>query len=216
MLQELRYTLLSDGVSDQALLPLLTWLLRQQQVNCPIQPEWADLRWLRHPPKTLANRIRTSLDLFPCDLLFVHRDAESGPREKRVTEINTALAELKQATVSAVVCVVPVRMQEAWLLFDEPALRRAAGNPSGKQRLTLPPLGKLESLPDPKSLLHELLREASGLQGRRRKQFPASTNARRVAEFTQDFAPLRALPAFSALETDVAAIVEQYFAELKG
>lgn len=215
MPQELRYTLLSDGASDHALLPLLTWLLRQQRVNCPIQPEWADLRWLRQPPRALADRIRTSLDLFPCDLLFVHRDAENGPREKRVTEIIAALAELEQATVPAVVCVVPVRMQEAWLLFDEPALRRAAGNPSGKQRLTLPPLSKLEALPDPKLILHELLREASGLQGRRRKQFPASTNARRVAEFSETFAPLRALPAFRALETDVGIIVDHHFPQLK-
>lgn len=215
MLHELRYTLLSDGVSDQALLPLLTWLLRQRQVNCPIQAEWADLRWLPRPPKLLAERIRRSLDLYPCELLFVHRDAEKEPRAKRVAEIVAAMAELENGTVPAAVCVVPVRMQEAWLLFDEPALRRAAGNPRGKHDLALPPVGKLEALPDPKLILHELLREASGLQGRRRKQFPASTNARRVAEFSETFAPLRALPAFRALETDVAAIVDRHFSQLK-
>lgn len=32
-MNELRYTLLSDGPSDRALLPILTWLLRQNGVT---------------------------------------------------------------------------------------------------------------------------------------------------------------------------------------
>lgn len=76
---ELRYTLLSDGSSDEVLLPILTWLLRTNGVQCAIQPAWADLRRLRQPPSKLSGRIKTSIDLFPCDLLFVHRDTESAP-----------------------------------------------------------------------------------------------------------------------------------------
>ena len=49
----LRYTLLSDGSSDQALMPILTWLLREQGVYGAIQPEWADLRRLPRPPSAL-------------------------------------------------------------------------------------------------------------------------------------------------------------------
>jgi hypothetical protein len=41
-MRELRYTLVSDGASDQVLLPILTWLLRANGVRCAIQPEWAD------------------------------------------------------------------------------------------------------------------------------------------------------------------------------
>ena len=87
-MRELRYTLTTDGSSDAALLPILTWLLRTNGVSCAIQPEWADSRQSRQPNKRkLVNRIRWSLDLYPCDLLFVHRDAEREPRTKRVDEI---------------------------------------------------------------------------------------------------------------------------------
>jgi hypothetical protein len=39
-----------------------------------------------------------------------------------------------------VVCVVPVRMMEAWLLIDEMAIRRVAGNPNGRIPIELPVL----------------------------------------------------------------------------
>jgi hypothetical protein len=94
-------------------------------------------------------------------------------------------------------------MTEAWLLFDEAALRRAAGNPNGTQPLAFPKAAKLEELPDPKRDLHELLREASGLSGRRRRRLPVRVYAKRVAEFIENFAPLRSLSAFSALESDI-------------
>jgi hypothetical protein len=99
-------------------------------------------------------------------------------------------------------------MQEAWLLFDEKAIRNAAGNPNGRTPLNLPVVTELEQLPDPKNDLYELLREASGLHGRRRKRFAVNIAARRVAEFIDDFTPLRTLPAFKALEAEVETIVK--------
>jgi hypothetical protein len=207
--KELRYTLLSDGSSDQTLLPVLTWLLRAQRVSCAIQSQWADLRRLPKPPQTLADKIHWSIELYPCDLLFVHRDAEKFPHQVRVAEIQEALTEAKShlATRPAI-CVVPVRMTEAWLLFDETALRHAAGNPQGWQTLDLPALRQIEQEPDPKSRLNELLREASGLSGRRRRQLNVSLCTRRLAEFISDFATLRALPAFNALEADVQQVIK--------
>ena len=150
-MKELCYTLLSDGSSDKALMPILTWLLRAHQVECAIQSNWADLRRLPKPPKKLLPRIINSLELYPCDLLFIHRDAEREPREKRITEILEVLEEAvkKSVLVPPHICVIPVRMQEAWLLFDEAALRKAAGNPRGRQPLQLPDIRKLEQLPDP-------------------------------------------------------------------
>ncbi len=113
-MKELRYTLLSDGSSDKALLPMLIWLLREHHVDCAIQSNWADLRRLPKPPKTLSARIISSLDLYPCDLLFVHRDAEREPCGFRVAEIREAVEKaLKSVPVPPYVCVVPVRMQEA-------------------------------------------------------------------------------------------------------
>jgi len=182
-----------------------------QGVRCAIQPQWADLRQLHRTRKwELADRIRWSLDLYPCEFLFVHRDAEREPREKRVDEINQALEKVDTSQpVPPAVCVVPVHMQEAWLLFDEAAIRHAAGNRSGRQALNLPPIKRLEDLPDPKAELYERLKQASGLSGRRLKRFPVHKRARRVAELVDDFSPLRALSAFNALESDVAETIER-------
>ena len=86
-----------------------------------------------------------------------------------------------------VVCVVPVRMQEAWLLIDEAALRRAAGNPNGTQPLAMPDVQRLEELTDPKQLISELLRQASELQGRRLERFNWRSSVHRVAEMISRF-----------------------------
>ncbi len=212
-MRTLRYTLVTNGSSDTVLLPILTWLLLEQGVSRPIEPTWADLRLLRSSKghRDLADRIRLSVDLYPGDLLFIHRDAEREPREKRVAEIKEAVeAVAAERDLPPHVCVVPVRMQEAWLLFDEAAIRHAAGNRSGRQPVNLPPLRQIERLPDPKSILHAALRQASGLHGRRLKRFPVRQRARRVAELVDDFSPLRALSAFNALESDLAAVLRRY------
>ena len=207
-MKELRYTLLSDGSSDKALLPLLTWLLQEHLVECAIQSAWADLRRLPKPPTKLLPRIINSLELYPCDLLFVHRDAERETREKRVAEIQAAMKQAGESAFVPAVCVVPVRMQEAWLLFDEIAIRKASGNPNGKQLLQLPAINRIELLPDPKNILHDLLRQASGLTGRRLKDFPVRERAQRVAELIDNFSPLRALPAFIALEAEIETVAQ--------
>lgn len=155
----MRFTLLSDGSSDRALIPILAWLLRRHTEEL-FEPQWADLRGLPKPPKILAERIATALDLYPCDLLFIHRDAEREPHASRVAEIRAALAE--NSGLPAAICVVPVRMQEAWLLFDETALRKAAGRPTGQHPLGLPKLSEIEQEADPKQRLHTLLRAAGG------------------------------------------------------
>lgn len=189
-------------------MPLLTWLLRQQLGNeWAIQTTWADLTRLPRRPSGLTGRVRAALDLYPCDLLFVHRDAERDPLEKRLEEIATACAPLGDDVT--VVRVVPVRMQEAWLLFNEPAIRRAAGNPNGREPLTMPPLKRLADLPDPKETLYQLLRDASGLKGRRLKRFSTQASAPRVADFIDDFTLLRGLKAFAALEEELSRVIRQ-------
>jgi hypothetical protein len=210
-MSEIRYTLVSDGSSDRVLLPILTWLVRQHTSDCPIQPEWADLRGLRQPITTLAEKIRWSLFLYPCDIIFIHRDAERQPREDRVTEIEEATRIAAQFTsCPPLVCVVPVRMQEAWLLFDEAAVRRAAGNPHGHERLGLPLLADIENLPNPKRVLHDTLRIASGLHGRRRRSLPVHLYVHRVADLIEDYSPLRSLSAFHALESDVQHLLSSW------
>lgn len=207
-MKELSYTLLTDGSSDKVLLPILTWLLQEYLSDRAIQSEWANVRGLPKLPKklSLSERIEIAIEYYPCDLLFVHRDAEREPRENRVAEIQQAV---KEAGASVpVVCVVPVRMTEAWLLFDEVAIRTAADNPNSKRSLQLPHRARVENEPDPKELLYTLLREASELGGKRRKKFKVNDRVHRVAELTDDFSPLRQLSAFQALEADIQQIIQ--------
>jgi len=212
MMHQLRYTLLSDGSSDASLLPILTWLLRSNGVAIPIQPEWADLGRLRLPEKpSLSDKISRSLGHYPCDLLFVHRDAETEARIKRVQEIESAFVAI-ESPGQPVVCVVPVRMMEAWLLFDEAAIKWAAQNRNYREALDLPPINRLEDISNPKELLHSLLRKASGLSNRRLRRFSVHTSVRRLAEYLSDFSdfsPLRQLSAFQALESDIQSLIAQ-------
>lgn len=206
-MSDLRFTLTGDGPSDEVLLRPLRWLLRQHvRDDIAIQPQWADLRSLREKPRGLAERVRSALDFYPCDLLFVHRDAEKDVPSVRRAEIERALADVSSPAPS--VCVIPVRMTEAWLLFDEQAVRLAAGNPNGRQPLDLPHRDP-ERLPDPKSVLRRLLQDASGLSTRRLRGLNTSHAVRRVAEYIEDFSPLRGLPAFRTLECDLLAVLDR-------
>lgn len=201
---EIRYTLLADGTSDRSLMPHLTWLLQQRLPDYAVQPTMAELWRMPKPPKSLGDRIEQTLILFPCDLLFVHRDAEREPRTARVDEIRGALSDIKQiSSVPPAICVVPVRMQEAWLLFNEEAIRRAAGNPNGRMPLSLPSVASVEDRPDPKLELYELLRTASGLGIHRRQRFSRQEAAQRVSEYIDDFSALRSVPAFRELEVEI-------------
>lgn len=209
-MSELRFTLVSDGKTDRALIPHLTWLLRTHGVEQAIQSEWADLWRLPVKPQGLAEKIIKSLELYPCDLLFVHRDAEREPFESRIAEIQNAVEETRQIrVVPPIVHVVPVRMHEAWLLFDEAAIRRAAGNPNGRQQLNLPSPNRIESLADPKGTLYDSLRRASGLSGRRLAHLPVRIFATQVSAYIEDFSLLRALPSFNSLEAEIEQVISQ-------
>jgi len=94
-------------------------------------------------------------------------------------------------------------MLEAWFLSNEGAIREAAGNPNGAHALDLPQMTRIESMPDPKGVLHEVLREASGLSGRRRRGFNVGPAIHRIAQISDGFSHLRTLPAFDQLERDV-------------
>ncbi|GAB4206555.1 MAG: hypothetical protein OHK0022_33710 [Roseiflexaceae bacterium] len=117
-----------------------------------------------------------------------------------------ALKKVKTSPLPATVCVIPVRMHEAWLLFDEVAIRAAAGNPNGRQPFQLPRLAEVERMPDPKERLNQLLKTASGLHGRRLQNW-AQVPTWRIADLIDDFAPLRALPAFQAFEEELRSVV---------
>jgi hypothetical protein len=203
-MSSIRYALLSDGSSDRMLMPVLNWLLRSHCPKYALEPQWADLGRLPQPPKKLPERIRKTLELYDLDLLFIHRDAEKHSFESRHREIETALIGL---TSPLAICVIPVRMQEAWLLFDERAIRRAAGNPKGRMALQLPPMGSLEYLANPKAFLYALICEASGRSGTRLKKLKPQKSAHLISELIDDFTPLNQLSAFRALEQELSGVV---------
>ena len=159
---------------------------------------WADLRGFRENPQDLAEKLAFAVREYPCRLLFVHRDAERQDPHRRYEEIGRAANN----TACSHVCVVPVRMQEAWLLHNEAALREAAARPSGTDDLVLPPSHRWERLPDPKRVLHDALRAANGATGGRAKNFRPGRAAHRLANLITDWGALRNLAAFNRLEAD--------------
>ncbi|HBL26047.1 MAG TPA: hypothetical protein DD490_04345 [Acidobacteria bacterium] len=163
------------------------------------------------PGAGLRERLEKAVRHHPCDVLFVHRDAEKEPKERRLKEIRAAAGT---AGFPPFVPVVPVRMTEAWLLIDETAIRQAAGNPNGEAALPLPKVARLESVADPKGVLRTCLIEASEKTGRRLQQFERDLPERiqRVAELISDFSPLRQLPAFQDFEQEARRVVTNLLA----
>jgi hypothetical protein len=151
------------------------------------------------PPtcKTLRQRIEAAIDLYPCDLLIIHRDAEKQEAARRL-EINNAIATLGQTYLVA----MPIRMTEAWLLCHEQAIRNAAGNPNGKVKLKIPPPDKRESC-DAKEILFTALRDASELGLKRAQKIKPEQLRHRVAELLTDFSGLRQLVSFQHFERQV-------------
>lgn len=132
-------------------------------------------------------------------LVFVHRDSENVTLKERLREFDVV-------TRQDVVPVVPVRMSEAWILFNGTAIAKAAGSSSAEvpvQRVT-----ELERIPDPKTRLDKLLVEAAGRPtGRHGKVFRRSIVERRVsvAGYIADYRPLESVPAFARFQETLAA-----------
>lgn len=197
----IRHTLVSDGPTDANLIPIIDWTLKQAAGVQLSEGVRADFWRLLEKPKNATDRVIKAVEIFPCDILFIHRDAERDLPEVRFDEIRHAF---DQANIQLpAVAVVPVRMLEAWLCFNEDAIRRAAGNPNGQTPLKLPTLKRMESRPDPKEDLREAFLTASELTGRRRKKFNTSAAFWQLVNFVEDFSPLRELPSFQAFENSI-------------
>lgn len=196
----LRYTLLADGTSDRMLLEVIDWAVRRRAIRIE-QNMWADLSFVHPKPVVLADRVRHALAVYPCDVLFVHRDAEKTPAERRHDEITHAMTGRPDRHVA----IVPVRMTEAWFLHDAAAIRMASGNPRGRVALDLPAPNRVEGLPDPKESLFGALLTATELTGRRRehrkRELPRMRA--RVAQLIDDFDPLIGIPSFDRFLADL-------------
>lgn len=203
------YTLITDGPSDKCLIPIINWAIRTklEGVEFSLESQWAELRNLPNPPRDLHRKINKAIDIFPCNIIFIHRDAEAQNYSLRETEIREAI--INSETVIPFVCIVPVKMQEAWLLIEEDAIRAAAANPNGNVRLRLPAISELESMSDPKYTLHNLLKQASELSGRKLDKFSPQKAAFSVSETIINFSTLRNLPAFLRFEESLHGVLNR-------
>lgn len=190
----LRYTLLTDGSSDTCLIPIINWLIGVHYPHINYEHQFA--RNLGEIGFDLDKRVRVSLNLFPSDVLFIHRDSEKEPMNVRLKEINDATESL-----SNVIPVIPIRMSEAWLLSDEKAIREAVGNRNGKINLSLPAKKEWEKLPDPKRVLFEAMTKATEKSGRALEKFNPNRHRIRVSELTENFSNLRGLESFDRFES---------------
>jgi hypothetical protein len=147
-----------------------------------------------------------SVRLFPCDLLFIHRDAERDTYEQRLAEIER---ELHGASFPYVP-VVPVRMTEAWFLHSEAAIRSASGNPNGTVELKLPGVRNVSSVPDPKALMEQLLLSAKGATGRRRGRALAAINQMKylVPQYVESYEGLFEDESFASLSRAIDRALE--------
>lgn len=202
---ELNFSLMGDGPSDKALIPIIKWALEHVGVEIAIQAQFADLLKFPNPPSGLAERITAAVEYYPCNILFIHRDAEKQEPQLRFDEIREAVETV--GLTHPFVCVVPVRMTEAWLLQDENAIRSAASNPNGRARLNLPPVDRIERLPDAKAMLHDLLKVASGRTGRRARQFRIGHAATQVPHYMTNFDALNLLASFQVFLADLREAV---------
>ena len=169
----MRFLLLCEGASDKALVPHLRQLLSHCGAAEVVGTAVA-LAHVRDPGEgggsVLARKLRAILSAASeFDVLFVHRDADSAGIEERSREIAEAARDSESE--AARITVIPVRTTEAWILLDEDAIRRVAGNPSGRQPLNLPRPSRVERATDPKTILESALAAASGDQGHRLRKF---------------------------------------------
>jgi hypothetical protein len=169
--------------------------------------DWANPIAFDTRGRDIEARAAQALRHYPCNLLFVHRDADGAGLLARKEEIQQGLR--RAAIAVPAICVVPVRASEAWLLCEESAIRLAAGNPDGRVALSLPPVRKIENLADPKTVLNNSLIAASECTGRRRENFLRELAHRKhlVASNIADFSQLRRLPSFTSFENDLKTIL---------
>lgn len=193
----IRYTLVADGSSDQALLPIIDYTISRNFPDLSFSGSAATN--LPAPRRGLETRIHAAIKMFPCELLFVHRDSEAQPSKSRFEEIALACQNIRIKCVP----IVPIRMTEAWLLISHSAIRRAAGNPGGRHPLNIPAIRGIENVPDPKETLFAALIEAANLGARRRASFDVNSKRRRVAECIEDYSVLRQLSSYEKFENDV-------------
>lgn len=210
-MKELKYTLIADGSSDAVLLKIIKWSLDSLFPQLACEGSFADFRLIPNPPKGLREKVMKARLYYPYNILFIHRDAESTINSRIIDQRRQEIIDqLEEADRRKTICVVPIKMMEAWLLINEEAIKKAAGNRNYNGNIDLPLLKNLERENQPKERLHNLLKNASGVKNRRLKNFNVDQRIHLVADYIEDYSPLRSLIAFQAFEDELKKVVDKY------
>lgn len=196
-------TILGDGSSDRCLIQPISWILNQHagiNYTAEFAQHTAPIR------EGLLARAQKAIEYYPCDILIVHRDAEGEEYEARLNEIETSLGELNKKYIP----IIPIRMLEAWLLFDEIAIRKAANKPDGRANLNIPRLNRIENVADPKHLLFESLKTATESSGRKLAKFDLNNARIRVAELIDDYSPLTKFDSFNIFKNQLDSCIKSF------
>lgn len=213
----MKYTLIGDGSSDKALIPVINWLLNDLFPELPVSGTFAEFRHLKYPPskKDVKAQVKYASYYYPFDILIYHRDAEDRSEDIIAIRKEEVLGELDdEILLEKMVCVVPVVMTETWLLIDRTAIKKAAGNRNFAGELALPAIQTLELKSNPKMMLHELLRTARDTKKRDLAKFNVYQAVHLVAEYTTDFSALRQLRSFKEFEKDLKQSIDNFINEM--
>lgn len=210
---EIRITLIGDGSSDKALLYIIKWLSDDLYPQIANSISFADFRNLPEPPSKsdVKAQVDAAKEYYPFDILIYHRDAEDNNFKtiaKREVEV---LDGLDSQYKKDIVCAIPIKMTESWLLIDEEAIKKAAGNRNYRGKISLPKINKIETINQPKKTLHDAIVSASGLKGRKLSRFNVHKAIHLLAEYITDYSPLRELEAFKKFEADFKKVINELY-----
>ena len=201
---------IAEGTSDFPLADSIEALFLDRGISISLRKP--DFELLGRVGKDVRSRVAAGLSLThgDVDVIVIHRDADNvgaGPRRAEIEAgVRAARAECP------IVPIIPVRMTEAWLLLDEAAIRHVAGNPRGRQPLSLPAIAEVERKADPKTFLAERILEASNVTGRRRERLKNrfNQNRRQLLERLDRGGPVNQLAGWQALVADIDEIAAKW------
>lgn len=160
--------------------------------------------------RTVAEKVAFALRLEPnVNLLFLHRDADSTEPNPRYKEIHEAICSVEDAP--EYVAVIPVQETEAWLLLDEPEIRRVADNPRGTIELDIPSAQRVENISNPKEHLHEVILRASEHTGRRYKKTKQKVpqKCQLILDELDPKGPVCEIPSWKQMFSDLESALER-------
>lgn len=205
-----RFLLVCEGTSDQELVFHLErcCILAGADEASGVAPDLSRLPI--RVGHTVAEKLKVALELEPAvDFAFLHRDADSRNPQPRYEEIRGAIREI--ATGLRYVAVVPVQATEAWLLLNEPEIRKVAENPNGANLLDIPDSSAVENIADPKERFNELIVEASERGGRRRERVRKDLpkKKRQLLNRLDPRGPIREVPSWKRMFSDLESLIGQ-------